>query len=339
MGTSLDWLRGWKGDGAFVFAVTPNDVAVARELHLPVVNLASHLATPGIPTVSTDHRAIGRLAAEHFLSKNFRRLAFYGTAEMHYSTERWAGFRECAEKRATLDHLLVPLPGQTNEYWENQEKKLDEWLKNLNRPVGIFAATDMRANIVLGASQRLGLKVPQDVAVLGVDNDPMVYELSDPPLSSVSRNDFEVGRRAAMLLESLIRQQGCSSDWVLIPPEGIVARESTRTLAVDDPVVSEAIQEIQNRIGQPFGVEEIAASAPLSRRRFEMRFREAVGCSPYAFITDQRVQSAKSLLEKSNPPSLVEIAEACGFGSATRFRLVFKRATGVLPSEWQGTPG
>ena len=219
-GASMQWLRSWRGDGAFIFVVTSKDLSIARSLRLPVVNLASHFAAPGLPSVSTDHRAIGRLAAEHFLSKNFQRLAFYGTAGLHYSDERRLGFCEGAGKRAP-DHFLVPPPGRAPSFWKKQEKALDSWLQKLKRPVGIFASTDLRANIVLGACERLGLKVPQDVAVLGVDNDPLVYELSDPPLSSVSRNDFEVGRRAAMLLESLVHRKTRSTEWVLVPPKAL----------------------------------------------------------------------------------------------------------------------
>ena len=156
IGTSVTWLRDWHGDGAFIFAITDKECKIARSLHIPALNLASHLAHPGLPTVSADHYEIGRLAAEHLLSKNFRRLAFYGTAGLHYSYERLRGFVETARNRATLDQLLVPLPSHAPFRWRNQETALDPWLKKLARPVGIFAGTDLRAGIVLDACERPG---------------------------------------------------------------------------------------------------------------------------------------------------------------------------------------
>lgn len=338
IGTSVTWLRDWHGDGAFIFAITDKECKIARSLHIPVLNLASHVARPGLPTVSPDHYEIGRLAAEHLLSKNFRRLAFYGTTGLHYSNERLRGFIETARNRATLDQLLVPLPSRVPFHWRNQETALDLWLKKLARPVGIFAGTDLRAGIVLDACERLAIKVPREIAVLGVDNDPLVCELREPSLSSVSRNDFEVGRQAAILLEKLIRRRAHSDHWVLVAPDGIVARQSTCTIAVDDPLITEAISHIQSRIGRPFGAEEIAREVPLSRRRFEARFCQAVGRSPYAFINNLRVERAKSLLENHPRLPLTEIAKACGFSGPRRFRLVFQRTTGLPPRQWPNAP-
>lgn len=337
--SSITWLRSWRGDGAFIFAPTAREAALARSLRLPVVNLASHLAAPRLPTVSVDHYAVGRLAARHLLSKNFRRLAFYGVRGLHYSNERLRGFRDEASTFATVEEWIVPLPGRASFRWGDQEKAIDRWLGGLVRPVGVFASTDLRATILLAACERLGIKVPHEIAILGVDNDPLVCELSAPNLSSVSRNDLAVGRQAAMLLESLIRRKTRSSDWLLVPPDGVLARESTRTLAVEDALMAEAIEYIQTHLDRPFGAEEIARQVPLSRRHFESRFRQAVGLSPYAFINNLRVERAKSLLElKHDRPSLTEIARSCGFNSETRFRLVFQRTTGFLPSEWLSHP-
>jgi len=334
LGTSLGWLRNWPGDGAFIFVTTPEENRYAKCLGIPVVNLSSHLAKPDFPTVTTDHRAIGRMAAKHLLARKFRRLAFYGTEGLYYMEERFKGFHEIARAHASLDRLMVPLPTSAHFRWRNQESALDRWLRKLTPPFGIFAGTDLRASMVLDACARIGLRVPQDVAVLGVDNDPLVCEMCQPSLSSVSRNDFEVGRRAAAVLEALI-DSGKNQRWLLVPPDEIVQRESTVTFAVEDPVIAEALVRIQNEIARPFGAAEIAARAPISRRRFEARFRKAVGCSPYSFINGLRIEHAKSLLTSLPERSLTDVAALCGFSNPRRFRLVFQRVSGVLPSTWR----
>lgn len=337
MSSSIYWLRDWPGDGAFAFITTPEENRFVRSLPIPVVNLSSHISKPSVATITTDNHAIGRLAAEHLLSKRFRHLAFYGSRGQYFSEERFRGFYEVASKRARVDRLMLTLPSATPFRWKNQEAELDNWLKRLKTPVGIFAATDPRASLILGACERLGLRVPQDVAVLGVDNDPLICELSQPSLSSVTRNDIEVGRRAAALLEALIRGKK-NPGWLLIPPGEIVQRASTTTLAVEDSFIADAIEHIQRSLDKPFGTEEIAAMLPISRRSFEMRFRHAVGCSPYTFINQLRVDRAKCLLEQtSSKLSLTHIAAACGFSSPRRFRLVFQRITGRLPSTWHVT--
>lgn len=334
IGTSAEWLQSWHGDGAFVFAGSDQEIVQIRRLRVPVVNLLLPGPSSPLPTVSCDHYAIGRSAAEHFLSKKFRRLAFYGPTGLYFSTERLRGFEDGVAQMG-LSKLLVPSYIDCQKRWRQQENILEKWLAKLEYPIGIFAASDRRANIVLEGCRRMGLNVPRQVAVLGADNDPLAFEMSEPALSTVARNDIEHGRRAAMLLESLILKRGTPPHLITIPPEGVIERESTRTLAVDDPIVAAAVERIQHQIQRPFGAEEIAAHTPISRRNFESRFSIAMGQSPYAFINQQRIERAKVLLEKTGHASLAEIAAACGFSSATRFRLVFKRCTGKLPSKWR----
>lgn len=336
LGTPPGWLRDWRGDGAFVFATTTAEAKMAASLPFPVVNLVGHLPQSRMPTVSTDHYEVGRLAAGHLLSKNFQRVAYYGTAGLHFSDERMAGFRQVVGNRATISQLLVPM---SSLRWYQQETVLEQWLGKLERPVGIFAVTDLRARMILDACERMGIRVPQGIAVIGVDNDRTVCELCDPSLSSVARNDFEVGRQAAILLETLVQTGTRTAKIVSIAPAGVVERQSTRTFAVDDPLIATAVGHIQDRIGHSFGVEEIAGRIPVSRRRFEARFRRSVGRSPYEFINEQRVEQAKILLESRPRLPLGQIAAACGFSNPRRFRLVFRRVTGMLPKKWAENSG
>jgi len=338
MDTSIAWLRGWRGDGAFVFVTTVEEARIARSLRIPVVNLASHISAPGIPTVSSDHAEMGRMAAEHLLSKRLRHVAFYGVADLLYSRLRLQGFEEAVRSCATFEKLIVPLPSNVNFRWGNQERALDRWLSNLPTPVGIFAGTDLRAGMILEACNRLGLSVPKEVAILGVDNDPLVCESRHPPLSSISRNDFEVGWHAAEVLEKQIQGHEVPV-WKLVRPGGVVQRESTNALALHDALIARAVVRIHESIAEVFGVGEIAEGLPVSRRHFDARFRAAVGCSPYTYINELRVERAKSLLKLDPRRSNKEIAAACGFGDARRFGIVFKRITGSHPREWRCRTG
>jgi LacI family transcriptional regulator len=200
-----------------------------------------------------------------------------------------------------------------------------------------LASTDLRAAMVLDACQRLGLRVPEQVAVIGVDNDVVACELCQPSLSSVSRNDWLVGWEAARLLDALISGATPARTVIRIPPDGVVARRSTDTLAIEDPVVSAAVRYLREHLHEPFGVERLLEQTGLSRRRLEQRFRQCLGRSPYAFITDQRVERAKQLLATPHKTTLRAVASACGFAEPRRLRLAFQRLTGMSPSQFRRT--
>jgi LacI family transcriptional regulator len=333
---SIDWLAHWQGDGAFAVITTAADAKVARTLRMPVVNLTAYLAEPGVPTVMVDHEAAGRLAAQHLIERRFQRFGYYGTRGISYSELRRGGFAAAVAKASGRCSVLeVPATLSVRQRWNRQEEELARWLRTLQPPVGVMASTDLRASMIADACARLGLRVPEDVAVIGVDNDPVVCEFGHPPLSSVSRNDAEVGRRAAALLDRLMRGALPPKQPLLIAPDGVVARRSTQTLAIEDPHVAAAVRHIREHLHEPFGVERILGLSPVSRRRLEHRFRRSLGCTPYAFITRLRVERAKELLAGPEKRTLTEISTACGFSEPRRFRLVFQRQTGATPAHYR----
>ncbi len=334
--TSLGWLRHWHGDGAIVLVTTPEDAQIARGLPFPVVNMAGHLAHPGVPTVMVDHKAIGRVAAEHLLERRFRHFGYYGTSGKWYSNQRRAGFVETVRQARGSCAVLqaANLPGARTR-WTDQQEELERWLSALPTPVGIMASNDPRAGMVLDACLALGRRVPEEVAIVGVDNDPVACEYCAVPLSSVARKDREVGERAAALLDDLMRGERAPAKAILLPPAGVVLRSSTDTLAIDDPHVAAAHGYIQAHLSEPFGVERVLEASQLSRRRLEQRFRECLGKTPYAFISEQRVEHAKRLLAQRASLRLTRIAVACGFSDLRHFRLVFRRLAGTTPAQYR----
>jgi LacI family transcriptional regulator len=338
---SIRWLRHWPGDGAFVLITTGADAKIARRLAIPVVNLAGHLEGTEVPSVTVDHRATGRLAAEHLLARRFQRFGFYGTQGQLYSQQRRAGFCEAVERAGGSRTVLEvhELAGERTE-WTDQQEELEAWLRSLVPPAGVMASTDLRACMVLDACGRLGLRVPEDIAVIGVDNDPVACEFRHPTLTSVSRNDREVGYRAAELLDRLMRGAAVGKKVLLIPPDGVVQRGSTEVLALEDPELAGVVGWIQGHLPEPFGVAELMRHVAISRRRLEQRFRECLGRSPHRFISEQRVERARKLLAAPGKRSLTDIAAACGFTEPRRFRLVFQRVTGQTPAAFrQGLAG
>ncbi len=335
---SVDWLRYWPGHGAFVLVTNEADDRIARNLSFPVVNLAGRrMADQGVPTVTVDYSATGRLAADHLLERNFRRFGFFGTRAQWFSEQRRDAFAERIRQAGyNVDVMEMDDLFSSQSRWTNQEALLDKWLRRLRPPFGVFACSDLRATMANDACQRLSLRVPEDVALIGVDNDTVACELCRPTLSSVSRNDWKVGWEAAALLDRLMKGDSPPLPPPLrVPPDGVVARRSTDTLAVEDPQIAELTQYIRSHLHEAFGVERLLDRCKISRRVLETRFQECLGRSPYTYILEERVERAKKLLVDPDRFSLTKIATDCGFSELRRFRLAFHRATGMNPAEFR----
>ena len=332
---SLDWLRGCGADGAFVMVSNEEEAMTARSLPMPVVNLSSYLEIPGLPTVTVDQREIGKMAARHLLERSFSRYAYYGTSDMWYSRVRRESFVETIEAAGgECEVLEVPSFEQNQEGWTRQQQSLERWLHTLRAPVGIMASTDLRACMAADACVHAGLRIPEDVALVGVDNDP-VSELHDPPLSSVSRNDSEVGLYAATLLDHLMAGGSPPPGPVLVAPDAVISRLSTESMAIDDARIARTVAYIHKNVHRPFGVEELLDVACMPRRTFEQHFLKTIGITPYSFINRCRVEHATFLLAGTKPHSLTEIASRSGFSDLRRFRLVFHRLMGMPPAVYK----
>jgi len=335
LGASVKWLRNWTGDGAFALITTPADAMMVRDLPFPVVNLASHLPPGDLPLVAVDHRRIGEIAARHLLERGFRRFGYFGTPRLWYSEQRRNSFRKSVEKAGGQCRILEVEANPNSAAWRHQEQKLRQWLESLQLPVGIMASTDLRASMVLETCRSLGLRVPDDVGVIGVDNDPVFAEFDDPPLTSVARNDRAVGRKAAELLAKLMAGGKPPAKPILIPPEGVVQRRSTETTVIDNPVVAQVVGYIHEHISSKLRVEELIKDLPISRRSLEAKFREALKTSPRQYVNLMRVEAAKRLLASPDQMKLASVSNACGFTEPRRFRAIFRRVTGVSPAAYR----
>jgi LacI family transcriptional regulator len=283
-----------------------------------------------------DQEAIGRLAAEHLLDCGFRRFAYHGLERVWSSEQRKQAFIKHVSRRGGECSVLeVPSSIGRRHSWSDWQEPLQQWLKTLKPPVGLMAVHDRRATMVLDACGRVGLRVPDDVAVIGADNDEVSCEICHPPLSSIARNDWRLGREVAMLLDRLMSGKRAPKSDVLVPPEGVVRRRSTDVVAIEDPHVAVVVRFIQEHLSQPFGMESLAPLVPISRRWLTYRFRECLGLTPHEFICRARVDLARQLLAGARRLPLKEISSACGFSEPRRFRVVFQRLTGTTPAEYR----
>jgi LacI family transcriptional regulator len=331
-------LKGWRGDGVIAEALTKKEDETARKLGLHVVSLSGSLPESDLPRVIVDHYQIGRLAAEELLRCEIRRFAYYGLKGVWYSQQRCQGFAErIAEEGYDCSILQVASTLEGKATWHGWLGELQQWLATLQPPFGLMGVNDHRARMAIEACRQVGWYVPHDVAVVGVDNDPIACEASSPTLTTVARNDEAIGYQAAQWLDRLISGNPPAERFIQIPPIGVVARESTDMVAVDDPKLSLAVQFIRQHQGESFNIEDVLRHAAVSRRWLEYRFRDRFGRSPHEYISESRVERAKLLLGRTPRLHLQEIAQACGFTDSRNLRLVFRRQTGMSPAEYRRT--
>ncbi len=336
LGMSLSSLRGWPGDGVISLVNRRSEARAAKRLSVPVVNISGAIADAELPCVTDEHRTIGHMAADHLLECGFRRFAYYGLRGVLYAQERGRGFVDRVQQHGGTCAVLEAPSSLTRAWpWQHWAEPLEQWLRTLEPPVGLMAALDMRATIVVDACHRIGLRVPDDVAVIGVNNSTLICELSHPPVSSVARDGYEIGRLAAVMLDRLMAGKRPKRREIHVPPLRAVKRGSTDVLAIEDPDVATVVRFVREHVGERFGVEMLARLVPVSRRRLEQRFKRALGRTPHEFICRTRVEQARQMLTDPARPRLYQIAAACGFRDTMRFRIVFQRLTGTTPAAYR----
>jgi LacI family transcriptional regulator len=332
----LRFLERWHGDGVITLAATRAEIGAARALPQPVVNLSGAVQQTGLPRVMNDHQAMGRIAAEHLLSCGLTHFAYYGERNRWYSELRKRGFRQrVAEAGHACKVLEYPIAFNRRNTWYQWLSTQERWLRALPLPAGLLAVHDFSGAVVIETCVRLGLRVPEDIAVIGIGNDMITCEFSAVPLSSVDRNCRAVGYQAAALLDRLMDGQSPPEQEILVPPEGVVQRRSTDMIAVEDPRVAAAVAFIREHLAEPLTVRALLKKLDISRRALEICFTKNLGCTPSDYITLQRIERAKNLLAGDVKLKLQRIARICGFSSPRHFRDVFQRLTGTTPTEYR----
>jgi len=330
------WLDGKQWDGVISRHTTPGLVATCRKLDLPLVDLNDTPPFRGVPKIRPDNTAIGHLAAEHFLERGFQHFGFTGFSNEGWSCERRDGFLEALRLAGRDCHLHdVNYPGDVTPAWDlDQISGLSAWLRRLPKPVGVMACFDLRAHQILTAAHANGILVPEEIAVVGANNDPIRCELASPPLSSVAPNAFQSGYRAAEVLAGILAGGKFADCDERVEPIGMVTRLSSDVLAIDDRAVASALSVIREHACHGLTVDEIVKRAHASRSQLEKKFRRHLGRSPQAEIRRVQVEKIRRLLIETDFP-LKKIAELAGFEHVEYMCVVFKRLAGDSPGEFR----
>ena len=331
----------WRGEGiiAVINNATGEVARLVRHCRRPVVDLTNEVPALKVPRVLADNFAIGRVGAEHLISRGFRHLAFVCVWGSWVETERMQGFERAVRKAGRDFHLLdFQNAGQRFHVDETERMRgLVRQITRLPRPVGIMAQYDSKALWVLQACEVAGLRVPDEVAVVGADNDVLSCEAGPMPLSSVERRRREHGYQAAALLDRLMHGEKPPAEPIRVAPGPVVARRSSDVLAVDDPAVAAALRFIAENYQRPdLGVTDVVHAAGLDRqeRRLYRLFTAQVGTPIKAQILRHRVNHARQLLLTSQD-KLLAIAHRAGFRDGEHLTRAFKRELGIAPGHFR----
>jgi LacI family transcriptional regulator len=284
--------------------------------------------------VFVDAPKTGRLAAEHFLERGFWNFAYCGYEQRLWSEQRMAGFSDRLREAGISSHVYQPAKHRGVLHWKQEMPMVISWLKSLPRPVAIMACNDKRGRQILEACLLCGLKVPEEVAVVGVDNDHLFGNLSHPPLSSVALNLGKAGYQSAELLDKLIHGTVRKPGQIAIEPLWVVARRSSDFIATDDPHVVMALRFIRDHAKEAIEVGDVVREAGISRRSLEIRFQTVLKRSIRAEVQRVRIGFAKQLLVETNLP-VERIALLTGFCSLSHLGSTFRLETGMTPAQYR----
>jgi LacI family transcriptional regulator len=320
---------GRRPDGVIARVTDRQVLASLRRARVPVVNVSDALETTSLPTVLSDHGAIGRLAADYFVAQGFTHFGYCGFDDFAYSRRRAEAYVERLRERGRACDVY-PDRGGAHRDLRIELRRLRDWMRRLPKPLAIFACNDIRGQHVVEACVGAGISVPEQVAVLGVDNDTITCDAAYVPLSSIDPGAEGVGYRAAELLDGLLSSQPAPRETVVVPPVGVTPRRSTDVLVVADELVREALQIMRRPGVPPVSVQEILDELATSRRPLEVRFQAVLGRSPYQELTRVRLAIAQRLLRETDL-SIKQIAARCGYAIGTRLAVAFRKQHGLSP--------
>ena len=329
------WLPHWKGHGIFTRSGSKEMVKAVRRARLPTVELRATQLKHPFPFVGVDNRSLGKTVAEHFLARGFRHFGVYELVTEQYFQQRCENFvQTVAQHGYEAARYRCPNRREQPTEWERAQRELAEWLHRLPKPVGVMACTDQLGFWLLDTCRRCGALVPEEVAVVGVENDASLCSMASTPLSSVALNGRAIGYRAAELLDHLMRGGKPPKKPVLVEPSGVVTRLSSDTVAVDDPEIAAALLYMREHAAEGISVSDVLRGVAISRSSLERGLRKLLGRSPNQELLRLKLQRAEEMLTYTDL-TLSAIAERSGFRRTQHLAETFRTFYGVPPGQYR----
>lgn len=324
----IDKLGEVKADGVIGAIYGETEAALLTASGIPAVTVVGEQPDLGLPRVDHDDAVIGRMGAEHLLERGAVALGFVGEVDSSKSARRRDAFGEGVKNAGRSCRVL-------EEIWDDgtvPRDRIGAWLRTMPKPIGIMACIDHYARLTIEAALQTDLRVPDDVIVLGVNNNPWTIAMSPVPLSSIELDMRRIGLTAANMLDDLMNGETPPSQFV--PPRGVVVRRSTEIILTEDPLVTRALKYIRDHIAVGVNVEEVLFELGVSRSTLVNRMKHTIGQTPHEAICRARIDQSKLLLVNTEE-SMAQIARRCGFDCQPRFNETFKRHTGMTPSQFR----
>ena len=327
----LEWARKRQIDGIIAQLRKTSDLNKIKKEGIPLIVYDFEERFEGIPNITGAYYKTGQMGADYLMGKGYRNFAFYGLKDFVWSRERFKGFEETLKKANYKCHTFNI---QENEItWSYKPSQFSTWLQVLPKPIGLMACDDNQANLVSEACAIANIKVPEEVAILGVDNDEIICDLTTPPLSSIALNTEHGGYETAALMHRLINRPGKWQD-IIVKPSRVVERQSTDIVAVHNKVVANAIRYIRNNPAQSISVEDVAKEVAVSRRSLEKHFKNTLGKTIYSEIKKTRTEKIRQMLTETNK-SIYVIATELGFPDSRNISRYFQKEMGLTPSQFR----
>jgi LacI family transcriptional regulator len=332
--TPPEWIKEWRGDGIITRTANMRLAKLLWATKLPLVELLGGIKI-GTPHIRTDIHLGGRMILEHFLNCGLRRFAHFTYEDTWWIRMQREAFYKAVEERGYRCHVYeAPRSDLTVPVWhERYRPRLIKWIRSLPRPIGIYAAIDLHAARLLDICQEINVAVPEEVAIVGVGNDPVICETVRPTLSSLDLDARRVGYEAAKMLDRKMAGEP-SGDTLYIPPSHVAVRQSTDVTVVDDPDLAQAMRYIRENACLGIDVDHVAEVIGMSRRVLERRFHQHLGSTPKAEIMRIKIEHAKTLLARTDK-TIESIVRKSGFNSAIYFTMAFRREVGTTPHAYR----
>lgn len=333
-GWTPTWLRDWKGNGIIARFETLSIVSAVRHAGVPAVDVLGDARQRPFPLVHVDDTAIAQLAAEHLLERGFRQFGFVHRLNEPWSEKRLSAFTRVVGAQGCECRIFEVAGLELPEAWDEFIDRAEQWIREQPKPLGLMLCADPFGPPLTQACRQAGVAVPEEVAMIGVDNDEPLCTICDPPLTSVNPNHEEVGYQAASLLDRMMNGGGAPAESTLIKPRAVEIRQSTDVSAIEDPIVSSAMSMIRELACAGLQVSDVAARVPVSRSVLQRRFRAVLGRSVHEEIVRVQLRKAQELLCETDLP-LRTVTEKAGFKHQEYMGAVFKARLGITPGQYR----